>query len=32
MKTLSIDLRERILASYDAREGTRDRRRPGTLA
>ena len=24
MKTLSVDLRERILASYDAREGTRD--------
>ena len=24
MKTLSIDLRERILASYDAHEGTRD--------
>ena len=23
MKTLSIDLRERIIASYDAREGTR---------
>jgi len=23
MKTLSVDLRERILASYDAREGTR---------
>ena len=23
MKTLSLDLRERILASYDAREGTR---------
>ena len=24
MKTLSVDLRERILASYDAREGTRE--------
>jgi transposase len=24
MKTLSVDLRERILASYDAQEGTRD--------
>lgn len=24
MKTLSLDLRERILASYDAREGTRE--------
>ena len=24
MKTLSVDLRERILASYDALEGTRD--------
>jgi transposase len=24
MKTLSVDLRERIVASYDAREGTRD--------
>jgi transposase len=24
MKTLSVDLRERILAAYDAREGTRD--------
>lgn len=25
MKTLSIDLRERILASYDAKEGTRQK-------
>jgi len=24
MRTLSVDLRERILASYDAREGTRE--------
>ena len=24
MKTLSVDLRERILAAYDAEEGTRD--------